>query len=68
VTPRIQRALEYRLYILDWPGRIAHVVDLPCLDDEQALSLAKQRADGRAMELWCGARMVRRFSATSVRQ
>jgi hypothetical protein len=68
VTPRIQRAIEYKLYVLDWPGRIAHVVELPCGDDEHALRVAAERADGRAMELWHGQRMVRRFSASPSRQ
>jgi hypothetical protein len=59
---------DYKLYVLDWPGKIAHVVDLACEDDERAIGVAAERADGRAMELWQGARLVRRFSASPIRQ
>jgi hypothetical protein len=68
MNKRATRLADYKLYVLDWPGRIAHVVELACEGDENAIRAAAERADGRAMELWLGARMIRRFSAAPARQ
>jgi hypothetical protein len=59
---------EYKLYVLEQPGRIDHVVELSCEDDETAIRLADTRADGRPMELWAGPRMVRKYSASPARR
>lgn len=40
-------------------------VDLPeCEDDAQAIRKAAKSGDGRAMELWNGAKLVKQFKAT----
>lgn len=51
----------YRLYFLDDNGRIRDAAEFECAADEHALAEAEQRHDGRAMELWSGARMVSRI-------
>ena len=62
------RLTGYALYFLDYPGRIAHQAELNAESDDEAIRQATERADGRAMELWRGAFMVRRFSASSNRR
>jgi hypothetical protein len=54
---------DYRLYFLGPQGRIAHVLEMECRDDEHAIDLVQSHADGRAMELWLRARMVKAFAA-----
>ncbi|MET0273314.1 MAG: hypothetical protein ABW360_10010 [Phenylobacterium sp.] len=54
---------DYRLYFLGPQGRIAHVLELECRDDDHAVELAAGHADGRAMELWRRDRMVKAFDA-----
>ncbi len=49
---------DYRLYFLDDTGRIRDAADLESEHDEAALAHALTRHDGRAMEIWSGARMV----------
>lgn len=51
----------YRLYFLGDDGHIVSAVQLDCQDDHQAISQARDHADGRPMELWEGARKVRIF-------
>lgn len=51
----------YRLYFLDDNSRIRDAVEFECVADEDALAEAEQRHDGRAMELWSGARVVSRI-------
>ena len=48
----------YRLYFLDDNGRIRDAEELEFEHDEAALAQALTRHDGRAMELWSGARVV----------
>lgn len=51
---------DYRLYnIIE--GRIASARDFQCDDDEAAVERARQLAAGRPVELWQGARLVRRI-------
>ena len=50
----------YRLYFLV-DEHIKHAVTFECDTDAEAISAVDDHADGRAMELWSGARMVRRF-------
>ena len=53
----------YRLYYLNQHGHIRQAVDWECDGDGSALTMAEQRADGRAMELWSGDRRVAEFAA-----
>ena len=55
----------YRLYFLV-DERIKHAVTFDCGTDADAIRTVQAYADGRAMELWTGARMVRRFTAGEV--
>lgn len=48
----------YYLYILADTGRIQLRRDLEASDDEAAIAQAQRLSDGRAMELWSGARKV----------
>ncbi|THD77914.1 MAG: hypothetical protein E7812_12010 [Phenylobacterium sp.] len=50
----------YRLYFLE-NEHIKHAVTFDCESDAAAVGLAGHHGDGRAMELWTGARTVRRF-------
>ena len=52
---------DYRLYYLDEVKRIRHSVEFECASDNDADRLVLERADGRAMELWSGARLVMKF-------
>jgi len=56
-----EAALDYRLYFLDARGRVRDRVDFECEDDGHALRAAEQQADGRAMELWHRAVLIREF-------
>jgi len=51
----------YRLYLLDGVGHIRGFAELECLDDEHAVAVAEERGVHATMELWEGARLVRRF-------
>jgi len=51
---------NYRLYLLDQNDRIQSAVELQCDDDADAIQLARSLLGG-PMELWEGARIVRRF-------
>ena len=53
----------YRLYFLDREGRIQAARELDCDGDDLAIARAEQEADGRPMELWQRARVVKRFEA-----
>jgi hypothetical protein len=52
---------HYRLYFLDGAGHIRHAVDLECEGDEQAIAEVERHRDGRTMELWRRAELIRRF-------
>ena len=56
--------MDYHLYFLR-AGHIVHRVDLECGDDEEAVATVREHADGRAMELWQAARLVKQFPASS---
>ncbi len=53
---------HYRIYFLNDKGRIRHAVDIECPTDDDALRVVQERKDGRAMELWEGARKVAEIS------
>ena len=48
----------YYLYLLSTTRHIQARVDLEARDDADAIALAEREPEARAMELWCGARMV----------
>jgi hypothetical protein len=50
---------EYRIFLIDQNGRIAEPAKiLKCSDDQAAVQQARQYLDGRAVEVWNGARRV----------
>jgi hypothetical protein len=51
----------YRLFYFDEADHIRKAVVLECDSDDEAVALALQRSDGRAMELWLQTRLVRPF-------
>jgi hypothetical protein len=63
VQGRTHGMSRYRLYFLDKTGRIAHALDLHCESDDEALELVEARRDGRPMELWHSAQLIRKFPA-----
>jgi hypothetical protein len=50
--------VEYRIYFLDTSEHIESVFAIDCETDAEALEIAKVRAAGRSMELWCRDRMM----------
>jgi hypothetical protein len=52
----------YKLYFLDNDGHIKAATEVFCETDEEADGLAKAQDDGRAMELWSGARLVKKYA------
>lgn len=58
---------DYRLYYLDDTKRIRQAVEFECVSDNDADRIALERNDGRAMELWSGARLIRKFLPSSER-
>jgi hypothetical protein len=52
--------VAYRLYLLDDKDHIKSAMDLECEDDAHAISRAETWLHA-PMELWQGARMVKRF-------
>ena len=53
----------YRLFYFDAAEHIRQFVVLEAEDDDDAVRQADGKCDGRAMELWLGARLVRQFPA-----
>jgi hypothetical protein len=49
---------DYRVYTLDADGHIVRRTEICCPDDDAALERAKNLADGHAVELWEGARLI----------
>ena len=53
---------DYRVYLIDKNGHIGGPPTiLKCPDDQAAVEQAKQYLDGRAVEIWDGARRVAHF-------
>ncbi len=52
---------DYYAYDIDEDGHITNRVIVICDDDEEAKRCARQIADGHAIELWQGARMIATF-------
>ncbi|MBS0297596.1 MAG: hypothetical protein JSR45_14905 [Proteobacteria bacterium] len=57
---------DYRLYFLDGKGHIGQAIGFACEDDEAALQRAEGYRDGRDMELWQQARLVRALPARAL--
>jgi hypothetical protein len=53
----------YRLYYLDKEGHIRAAAEFLCATDDDARHSAEDLQDGRATELWCGARVVEKYPA-----
>ena len=58
---------EYKLYHFDERDHIRSSIDLECEDDAQAIRLA-EASPSASMELWQGARKVKRFRAAETRR
>ncbi len=56
---------DYPLYLLDRHDKIHAHLEMECGDDDHAIELVNEHLAGAAMELWCGPRLVRRFTAKS---
>ena len=52
--------MYYRLYFLDPTNQIQDVAPFESDNDETAILIAQQRADGRPIELWNQDRLVTR--------
>jgi len=53
---------EYRIFLIGSDRRIAEAAKIvKCPDDQAALAQAQQYLDGRAVEVWKGARMIAHF-------
>ncbi len=55
--------MDYRLHLLDDDGRVGFRIRIGCDGDDHALDISRGAADGRAMQLWCGDRLVKAFAA-----
>jgi len=49
---------DYRLYFMTRDGHIHSAAAFTSNSDEEALLYAEDHRDERALELWCGARVV----------
>jgi len=54
---------DYRLFLLDAQDHVSRALVLECDDDEQAIAEAGRSEHDGAMELWQGARVVKRFES-----
>jgi hypothetical protein len=53
---------EYRIFVIGRNGRITGPATiLECPDDQAAVDQAQQHLNGRAVEVWNGARMIVRL-------
>ena len=57
---------HYRIYVATTDEHItAPATLIECDNDQEAIGKAKQFVNGRAVELWEGARFIMRFPASS---
>lgn len=68
-VPGVRRAADggslhqYRLFFLDGAGHVAAPpYPFEADTDETAIKLAKGMREGRRVELWCGTRLIRRWT------
>ena len=52
---------EYRAYIVGSDGRFSDFRVIECVDDDEAMELARQLVDGHDIELWQRARKIATF-------
>ena len=53
---------RYQAYFVGSDGQFTHCRVFACNTDEHAIEWAKQLMDSRPVELWSGARVVKRIS------
>ena len=58
--------MYYRLYFLDPADQIQNVAPFESSDDESAMLIAEQRANGRPVELWNQDRLVVRTTTAAL--
>ena len=56
---------SYRLFFRGIDGHFVGAEPFECDDDQQAIAIAREKANGRPAELWQGSRMVMDFPARS---
>jgi hypothetical protein len=56
------RMAEYRAYFVGSDEHFTGYAAIVCRDDKEAIEQAKEFLDDHSIELWCGARLVRRIS------
>ncbi len=54
---------RYQAYLVGSDGSFAHCRAFTCDTDEHAIEWAKQLIEGRPVELWSGARVVKRLAS-----
>jgi hypothetical protein len=54
---------DYRVFPLGLDGHFVGFEPLVCDSDKDAVQKAKSLCNGRAVELWCGSRLVVRIEA-----
>ncbi len=54
---------DYRAYFCDGKGHVEQAIEFVCESDEMAIRAAEDRRNARPMELWEGARIVKKFEA-----
>jgi hypothetical protein len=53
---------EYRIYPVGSDGHFIGEKNIECADDQEAIRIAQQDVDGRAIELWERARFITRLA------
>ena len=53
----------YQLYFLDAKGHVYRRQDMECADDKEAVAIARALKHSHGMELWIGARTIKKFEA-----
>ncbi len=56
---------EYRIYTVGTDGHFIDGKNIECADDQEAIEIAQQAADGRAIELWERGRFIARLGPTA---
>jgi hypothetical protein len=52
---------EYRIYTVGSDGHFIGGKNIECADDQEAIRIAQEAADGRAIELWDRGRFITRM-------
>ena len=60
-TPEVEMATDFRAFVIGPDGHVTNRIDLVCDSEDEARERAAQLVDGRAIELWEGARRIARF-------